>query len=121
MGNFAENFNRRDMLTIILMMALGLAAGYLLRYRRTEWLPKAVTAMVWLLLLLLGVEVGSNAMIMGNLHRLGLDALIIAALATIFSIVASVLLWHRLKSGSPDAGNGNTTSESELCEKEDGR
>ena len=76
---------------------------------------------LWLLLLLLGVEVGSNAMIMGNLHRLGLDALIIAALATIFSIVASVLLWHRLKSGSPDAGNGNTTSESELCEKEDGR
>ncbi|MGN1245563.1 MAG: LysO family transporter [Muribaculaceae bacterium] len=95
------------MLTIILIMAMGLAAGYLLRRKHTAWLPRVVTAMVWLLLLLLGVEVGSNDAIIGNLHRLGLDALVIAALATIFSITASALLWHRMKSGYPTSNNGD--------------
>lgn len=86
------------MLTIIFMMALGLAAGRLLRHRPTAWVAKVVTALVWLLLLLLGVEVGSNDMLIGNLHRLGIEALVIAAFATTGSVVASVLLWRRLQS-----------------------
>ena len=87
---------------IILMMALGLAAGFLLRHRRITWVAKVVTALVWLLLLLLGVEVGGNDMIIGNLHRLGLNALIIAALATAGSVAASLLLWCNIKSGTGD-------------------
>ena len=79
---------------IILMMAMGLAAGFLLRHRRMAWVAKVVTARVWLLRLLLGVEVGGNGMIIGNLHRLGLNALIIATLATAVSVAASVLLWR---------------------------
>ena len=85
---------------IILMMALGLAAGFLLRHKRMTWVAKVVTALVWLLLLLLGVEVGGNDMIIGNLHRLGLNALIIAALATAGSVAASLLLWRNIKSGT---------------------
>lgn len=76
------------------------------------WVSKAVTALVWLLLLLLGVEVGGNAAIMGNLHRLGLDALVIALLATAGSVAGSVLLWRRIKSGSSpmDLNNDNITA-----------
>ena len=92
---------------IILMMAMGLAAGFLLRHRRMAWVAKVVTALVWLLLLLLGVEVGGNGMIIGNLHRLGLNALIIAALATAVSVAASVLLWRNIKSKTGDDSHGN--------------
>ena len=66
-----------------------------------------VTALVWLLLLLLGVEVGGNGMIIGNLHRLGLNALIIATLATAVSVAASVLLWRNIKSKTGDDSHGN--------------
>ena len=92
---------------IILMMAMGLAAGFLLRHRHMTWVAKVVTALVWLLLLLLGVEVGGNDMIIGNLHRLGLNALIIAALATAGSVAASVLLWRNIKSKTGDDSHGN--------------
>ena len=92
---------------IILMMAMGLAAGFLLRHRRMAWVVKVVTALVWLLLLLLGVEVGGNGMIIGNLHRLGLNALIIATLATAVSVAASVLLWRNIKSKTGDDSHGN--------------
>lgn len=92
---------------IILMMAMGLAAGFLLRHRRMAWAAKVVTALVWLLLLLLGVEVGGNGMIIGNLHRLGLNALIIATLATAVSVAASVLLWRNIKSKTGDDSHGN--------------
>ena len=92
---------------IILMMAMGLAAGFLLRHRRMAWVAKVVTALVWLLLLLLGVEVGGNGMIIGNLHRLGLNALIIATLATAASVAASVLLWCNIKSKPGDDSHGN--------------
>ena len=88
-------------------MALGLAAGFLLRHRRMTWVAKVVTALVWLLLLLLGVEVGGNDMIIGNLHRLGLNALIIATLATAVSVAASVLLWRNIKSKTGDDSHGN--------------
>ena len=92
---------------IILMMAMGLAAGFLLRHRCMAWVAKVVTALVWLLLLLLGVEVGGNGMIISNLHRLGLNALIIAALATAGSVAASVLLWRNIKSKTGDDSHGN--------------
>ena len=92
---------------IILMMAMGLAAGFLLRHRRMAWVAKVVTALVWLLLLLLGVEVGGNGMIIGNLHRLGLNDLIIATLATAVSVAASVLLWRNIKSKTGDDSHGN--------------
>ena len=92
---------------IILMMAMGLAAGFLLRHRRMALVAKVVTALVWLLLLLLGVEVGGNGMIIGNLHRLGLNALIIATLATAVSVAASVLLWRNIKSKTGDDSHGN--------------
>ena len=92
---------------IILMMAMGLAAGFFLLFRRMAWVAKVVTALVWLLLLLIGVEVGGNGMIIGNLHRLGLNALIIATLATAVSVAASVLLWRNIKSKTGDDSHGN--------------
>lgn len=68
---------------------------------------KGGDCLVWLLLLLLGVEVGGNGMIIGNLHRLGLNALIIATLATAVSVAASVLLWRNIKSKTGDDSHGN--------------
>ena len=85
------------MLTIISMMTLGLAVGFVLRRRAMGWVARVVTALVWLLLLLLGMEVGGNSAIIAGLHRLGVEALVVAACATAGSVLGSVLLWRSVK------------------------
>lgn len=95
------------MAIIVFTMILGVAVGYALRRRRMPWLPHAVTAMVWLLLFLLGIEVGSNGGIIGHLHSLGVESLAIAVCATAGSVACSVWLWRKLPVGCDgDASKG---------------
>jgi hypothetical protein len=49
--------------------------------------------MIWILLFLLGVEVGSDKHIINGLHTLGCESLIITAGATIGSVIAAWILW----------------------------
>lgn len=60
-------------------MQAGVAVGLLLRNRDCGWSSKCVTALIWSLLFLLGVEVGGNRKIISSLPSLGMDALTIAA------------------------------------------
>ena len=98
------------MAIIVAMMILGLSAGCLVRSRRASRLcgivkPRIgliVTSMVWLLLFLLGLEVGCNEDITGNFHHLGVASLIIASGATAGSVLCSVWLWHRVRRNGTD-------------------
>ena len=63
------------MLKIVAIMLGGMAVGFLLRKRRLRVVPHAVTALIWALLFLLGLEVGSNPQVVGGITSLGLDAL----------------------------------------------
>lgn len=87
------------MFIIIGIMLSGVLFGYLIRSKKIIILHKVITALIWILLLLLGVAVGANRAIIDNLHIIGLDAIYITAGAVVGSILASWLLWRIIRHG----------------------
>lgn len=81
------------MFTVILFMAGGICIGYLLREKPLNIINKTIIILIWLLLFLLGIEVGSNPQIIGNLATLGLDALIITLACVLGSCITASILW----------------------------
>jgi len=82
------------MFVIIGIMLTGMLIGYLLRNKRLNWIHKVITFLIWLLLFLLGIDVGSNNAIMKGLHSIGLEAAIITIGAVIGSILFAWALWY---------------------------
>jgi len=74
-------------------MILGIGVGYIFRKRNLSFISKVITVLIWILLFVLGLEVGSNPQIVSNLGKLGLDALIITVGALMGSIILAALLW----------------------------
>ena len=72
----------------------GVVVGYLLRRWRVAWIGKVTMALIWLLLFLLGVEVGCNRELIRSLPTLGAEAALIAVVCAIGSCVAAMLLWR---------------------------
>lgn len=83
------------MFEIILLMLAGMATGYLVRHRR-KLLRRLETSILWsiyLLLFLLGISIGTNAGIMGQLADLGGQALVLSLAGTAGSILFAFLGW----------------------------
>lgn len=78
------------MFKVVGIMILGIAAGLLFRKKKIGWIQKLIMVLIWALLFLLGIEVGSNRTVIENLHTLGLQALIISLAGVLGS---SVLAW----------------------------
>lgn len=81
------------MFIVIAFVFMGILVGYGVRKRKMEWLSQAITLLVWMLLFLMGIEVGGNPHIMQSLPTLGVEALLMAVMATIGSCVAAWMLW----------------------------
>ena len=95
---FAENksyiiHQTSSMFTVIGIMFIGIGLGYLLRRQSLPWINKAITALIWLLLFLLGIEVGQNERIIRSLPTLGVEAFVIAIVCVLGSCVAAWGLW----------------------------
>ena len=58
------------MFIIIGIMLTGMLLGYLLRSKRLTWIHKVITLLIWLLLFLLGIDVGGNEAIVKGLHAI---------------------------------------------------
>jgi uncharacterized membrane protein YbjE (DUF340 family) len=82
--------------TLIGITLSGIACGALLRGRKLRGLQRITTVMIWVLLFLLGVEVGGDNHIIESLHTLGLESVVICLCSTLGSVVAAWLLWRRL-------------------------
>jgi len=82
------------MFIIIGIMLTGMLLGFLLRNKRLSWIHKIITLLIWVLLFLLGIDVGGNEAIIKGLHTLGLEALIITLAAVIGSILCAWGLWY---------------------------
>ena len=82
------------MFTVIGIMFVGIGLGYLLRRQSLTWINKAITALIWLLLFLLGIEVGHNEQIIRSLPTLGVEALAIALVCVLGSCLAAWGLWR---------------------------
>lgn len=85
------------MFIIISLLLLGVGVGYLFRNNNLKWISKLIMALIWLLLFILGVEVGENEEIMKGLHTIGIEALIITVAAVLGSIIGAKLLWNWIK------------------------
>lgn len=75
-------------------MAAGIITGRLLRKRNNGYLPKLITVLIWVLLFLLGVEVGGNETIVSEFSFLGFQAFILTIAGLAGSIFLSWILWR---------------------------
>jgi len=55
-----------------------------------------ITLLIWLLLFILGIEVGSNEQIIKGLHTIGLEAVALTLGGTLGSVIAAWALWRAL-------------------------
>lgn len=70
--------------------------GYLLRNRSFSKISRIITLLIWLLLFILGIEVGSNEQIVKGLHTIGYEAIILTLGGTLGSVIAAWMLWRAL-------------------------
>jgi uncharacterized membrane protein YbjE (DUF340 family) len=74
----------------------GIISGYLFRKWKFTYINKIIITLVWLLLFLLGVEVGLNDNVVNQFANLGFEALIIAVVSTLGSILGAWILWRKI-------------------------
>ena len=74
------------MFIVIGIMFIGIGIGNLMRRQPLPWLNRIITFLIWLLLFLLGIEVGHNEQIILSLPTLGMEALSIA-IACVLGVV----------------------------------
>lgn len=109
------------MFIVILFIFLGILSGVLCRKLSTgarishtdvvaRWHGRIVTWLIWLLLFLLGIEVGSNEMIVRSLPTLGVEALLLSSAATLSSCVLAWMLWRVSKNNTVQENAMNETS-----------
>lgn len=100
------------MLKIVLIMLCGIGTGYLLRNKKISFLGRIITALIWVLLFLLGIEVGSNPRIIGGIQTLGLEAVVLTFGGSAGSVLFAWALWKYVtakqmkSSGSADTEKG---------------
>ena len=109
------------MFIVILFIFLGILSGVLCRKLSTgarisltdvaaRWQGRIVTWLIWLLLFLLGIEVGSNEMIVRSLPTLGVEALLLSSAATLSCCVLAWMLWRFSTNNTVQENAKNETS-----------
>jgi len=81
------------MFIVIACMLGGIVAGYLFRQRKLRFIHQFILTLIWLLLFLLGLEVGSNETVIRQFGSLGLEAFLLASGGTLGSVILAGLLW----------------------------
>ena len=84
------------MFVIIVIMLLGIGVGFLLRKNNLSSIGNFITGLIWLLLFLLGVDVGGNKTIIQGLHTLGMEALLLTIGGMLGSVILAWGLWYYL-------------------------
>ena len=81
------------MLTVVVIMFCGIAVGYMLRNKNTHIVSRIITVLIWLLLFLLGIEVGSNPRIVMGMQTLGIEAMLLTIGGAVGTTLCAWLLW----------------------------
>lgn len=76
-----------------MIMLCGIGTGYLLRNKKMSFIGRIITALIWVLLFLLGIEVGSNPRIISGLQTLGLEAIALTLGGSLGSTLFAWALW----------------------------
>ena len=84
---------QETMLKIVMIMLCGIGTGYLLRNKKMSFIGRIITVLIWVLLFLLGIEVGSNPRIISGLQTLGLEAIALTFGGSLGSALFAWALW----------------------------
>lgn len=82
------------MIVVLLFLWLSAVLGYLFRRHPLRWIAPLTTYIIWILLFLLGIEVGSNQQLTASLGTLGIESAVAAIFMVAGSCVAA-LVFHR--------------------------
>ena len=85
------------MFIVISFMFTGIAFGYIFRKWKFRFIHKFILKLIWLLLFLLGLEVGANETVVNQFGSLGFDAFLLASGGTLGSVVFAWLLWLTIR------------------------
>ena len=98
------------MLVIFAVIIGGIITGRLLSSWRLVFVSRMITVIIWLLLFLLGLEVGSDPTVVGGMATLGRTAFVIFACSVAGRICMSWLLWRcvRRRDAVPDGGGAES-------------
>lgn len=86
------------MFGVMLTMLCGILAGYLLRHFKSipAFVSKVSIYIIFLLLFVMGVSVGSNPQVIHNFGKLGLLGVVIALVSTVGSVALSWVVYRSL-------------------------
>ncbi len=87
------------MFTVLFIMLLGVGVGWLLRGQKLSFVSKVVSVLIYLLLFVLGSQVGANEAVMDNLSSIGVDALVITLGSLLGSLLAARFVYIRFFKG----------------------
>lgn len=96
------------MIIVLLCLWVSAALGYILRRHPWHWVSSMTTYIIWLLLFLLGMEVGSNRTLIASLGTLGVESAVAALFMVAGSCVAALLFYKsigKMKRESVETGN----------------
>jgi len=88
------------MFIVIACMIAGIITGYLFRHRKIHFIHRIILTLIWLLLFLLGIEVGANEMVIRQFGNLGFEAFLLAFAGTLGSVIFAWFLWLIVRSKS---------------------
>lgn len=88
------------MFVVIACMLAGIAVGYLFRSRKIHFIHRLILILIWVLLFLLGLEVGANEAVVNQFGKLGFDAFLLAVAGTLGSVILTWLLWLTVRNKS---------------------
>ena len=94
------------MLVLFAVILGGIVTGRLLQSRRLAFVSRLIAVIIWALLFLLGLEVGSDPAVVGGMATLGRTAFVIFVFSVAGSIGASWLLWRRIRVRSASGTEG---------------
>lgn len=93
-NNNKKERKEETMLKIVMIMLCGIGTGYLLRNKKMSFIGRIITALIWVLLFLLGIEVGANPRIINGLQTLGLEAIVLTIAGSLGSAIFAWALWR---------------------------
>ncbi|PTN06282.1 LysO family transporter [Mangrovibacterium marinum] len=85
------------MLIVFGIIIAGFITGLLIRQQQLKHMPQLITMVIWVLLFLLGLDVGSNPQVIDQIGTLGWSAFILFFFSVTGSIGAAYLLQHFIK------------------------
>ena len=88
------------MFIVIACMIAGIVVGYLLRLHRLRFIHRFILILIWLLLFMLGLEVGANETVIRQFGTLGIEAFLLAFAGTLGSVIFAWFLWLSVRTKS---------------------